>query len=68
MSNRLISRKNLLPDEKNEKKTDKSMQYTVPTLNKHIFVRPKMCAYYGKSAYLGKNSLFWEVEDFASYV
>ena len=25
----------------------------------------KSCAYYGKSAYLGKMCLFWEVEDFA---
>ena len=39
---------------------------TLPTHNKHIFVRPKKCAYWGKSAYLGKECLFWEVENFAS--
>ena len=39
--------------------------YTVPTHNKHIFVRlKKRCAYYGKSAYyeksayLGKSAYF----------
>ena len=38
----------------------------VPTHNKHIFVRPKKCAYYGNSAYEGENCVFWEVKDFAS--
>ena len=35
--------------------------YTVPTHNKHIFVKPKRYAYYGKSAYLGKKCLFWKL-------
>ena len=39
---------------------------TVPIHNKRIFVRPERCAYYEKSAYLGKKCLFWEEEDFAS--
>ena len=39
---------------------------TVPTHNKHIFVSPKKCASYGKSAYLRKKCLFWAVEDFVS--
>ena len=37
---------------------------TLPTHNKHIFVRQKGWAYYGNSAYLGKRCLFWEGEDF----
>ena len=36
---------------------------TVPTHNKHIFVRAKRCAYYEKSAHLGKSVYFgkWRI-------
>ena len=36
---------------------------TLPTHNKHIFVRSKKGAFYGKSAYLGKSAYFekWRI-------
>ena len=32
---------------------------TVLTHNKHIFVRPKKCAYYEKKAYFGKKCFLY---------
>ena len=38
------------------------------THNKHIFVMPKRCAYFGNFAYLEKKCLFWEMNLFGEKV
>ena len=35
-----------------------------PKHNKHIFMKPKRCAYFGKWAYFGKTCLFIKISTF----
>ena len=45
----------------------KHVKNTVPTHNKHIFVRPKkMCLLWEKCLFGEEKFLFWELEDFGS--